>query len=55
MYIQLDLAYEDVGNPDPTPIGIGRSYEATLQLSPNTPSRSDLAKLADVHVSLFSL
>lgn len=45
----LDLSYEDVGDPDPTPIGIGRSYEITLQLFPATPSRSDLSKLADVH------
>jgi hypothetical protein len=47
---QLDLAYEDVGDPDPTPIGIGRSYEITLQLFPSTPSRADLAKLAEVLV-----
>ena len=49
---QLDLSYEDVGDPDPTPIGIGRSYEITLQLFPATPSRSDLSKLADVHVRI---
>ncbi|KAF7761871.1 CAZyme family PL26 [Agaricus bisporus var. burnettii] len=51
----LDLTYEDVGNPDPTPIGIGRSYEITLQLFSATPSRSDLAKLADVHTRVPQL
>uniref|UniRef100_A0A0W0G8G6 Uncharacterized protein n=1 Tax=Moniliophthora roreri TaxID=221103 RepID=A0A0W0G8G6_MONRR len=45
----LDLAYEDVGNPDPTPEGIGRSYEATIQLVPATPSRNALAQSASVH------
>ncbi|KAK7056356.1 hypothetical protein VNI00_002910 [Paramarasmius palmivorus] len=45
----LDLAYEDVGDPDPTPEGIGRSYEVTIQLFPATPSRSSLAQLASVH------
>ncbi|GLB38916.1 hypothetical protein LshimejAT787_0600780 [Lyophyllum shimeji] len=44
----LDLAYEDVGNPEPDPTGVGRSYEATLQLFPATPSRAILAQLAGV-------
>ncbi|KAF5349243.1 hypothetical protein D9756_009419 [Leucocoprinus leucothites] len=51
----LDLAYEDVGNPDPTPIGIGRSYETTIQVVPATPSRADLAKFADVHTRIPQL
>ncbi|KAF8985789.1 hypothetical protein BDQ17DRAFT_1415302 [Cyathus striatus] len=45
----LDLAYEDVGDPDPNPTGIGRSYEVTLQLFESTPSRDVLAKLTSVH------
>lgn len=49
---QLDLAYEDVGNPDPNPIGVGRSYEFTLQLFSATPSRATLSQLSVVHVSL---
>ncbi|KAG6816481.1 hypothetical protein H0H87_005686 [Tephrocybe sp. NHM501043] len=44
----LDLAYEDVGDPDPTPVGIGRSYEVSLQLFPATPSRTVLAQLAGI-------
>ncbi|KAH7104484.1 hypothetical protein BKA62DRAFT_692404 [Auriculariales sp. MPI-PUGE-AT-0066] len=32
----LDLTYEDVGNPDPDPAGIGRSYEGN-NLIVNTP------------------
>ncbi|KAG5652692.1 hypothetical protein H0H81_004077 [Sphagnurus paluster] len=48
----LDLAYEDVGNPDPNPIGIGRSYEATLQLFPATPTRALLGQLAAVHTKV---
>ncbi|KXN82742.1 hypothetical protein AN958_02181 [Leucoagaricus sp. SymC.cos] len=51
----LDLAYEDVGDPDPTPVGIGRSYETTIQLFPSTPSRANLAKLADVHTRVPQL
>ncbi|KAJ7368556.1 hypothetical protein DFH08DRAFT_28596 [Mycena albidolilacea] len=45
----LDLAYEDVGDPDPNPIGIGRSYELTFQVVAATPSRDTLAQLASVH------
>ena len=48
--LQLDLTYEDVGDPDPNPIGVGRSYEITLQVVPSTPSRSDLAAFASVIV-----
>ncbi|TFK41764.1 hypothetical protein BDQ12DRAFT_678450 [Crucibulum laeve] len=48
----LDLAYEDVGNPDPNPIGIGRSYELTLQVVGATPSRASLAQLAIVHTQI---
>ncbi|KAF9444924.1 hypothetical protein P691DRAFT_777927 [Macrolepiota fuliginosa MF-IS2] len=51
----LDLAYEDVGDPDPTPIGVGRSYEVTLQIFPSTPSRADLANLAAVHTRVPQL
>jgi hypothetical protein len=47
---QLDLAYEDVGDPDPNPVGIGRSYEMTFQVVSATPSRATLAQLASVHV-----
>ncbi|KAF9256383.1 hypothetical protein L218DRAFT_217472 [Marasmius fiardii PR-910] len=45
----LDLAYEDVGDPDPDPTGIGRSYEVSIQVVPATPSRSTLAQLAAIH------
>ncbi|KAF8991427.1 hypothetical protein BDQ17DRAFT_1433088 [Cyathus striatus] len=45
----LDLAYEDVGDPDPTPMGIGRSYEVTLMLVESTPSRDVFGKLGAVH------
>ncbi|KAF7352604.1 Secreted protein [Mycena venus] len=45
----LDLAYEDVGDPDPNPIGIGRSYEMTFQVVAATPPRATLAQLASVH------
>ncbi|KAG7086782.1 hypothetical protein E1B28_002711 [Marasmius oreades] len=45
----LDLSYEDVGDPDPDPTGIGRSYEVSIQVVPATPSRSTLAQLAAVH------
>ncbi|KAL0579652.1 hypothetical protein V5O48_002348 [Marasmius crinis-equi] len=45
----LDLAYEDVGDPDPDPTGIGRSYETFIQVVPATPSRDSLAQLAAVH------
>ncbi|RDB17472.1 Uncharacterized protein YetA [Hypsizygus marmoreus] len=48
----LDLSYEDVGNPDPNPTGIGRSYEVTLQLFPSTPSRAILAQLATVQTKV---
>ncbi|EIM83855.1 uncharacterized protein STEHIDRAFT_62271 [Stereum hirsutum FP-91666 SS1] len=44
----LDLTYEDVGDPDPNPIGIGRSYELTLQVESATPSRAALADFASV-------
>ncbi|THH17933.1 hypothetical protein EW146_g2970 [Bondarzewia mesenterica] len=46
----LDLTYEDVGDPDPNPVGIGRSYEITIQVVSSTPSRSDLAEFASIHV-----
>ncbi|KAK7061860.1 secreted protein [Favolaschia claudopus] len=45
----LDLAYEDVGDPDPNPVGIGRSYEMTFQVVSATPSRETLAQSASVH------
>ncbi|KAF4582536.1 hypothetical protein EYR38_002662 [Pleurotus pulmonarius] len=47
----LDLTYEDVGDPDPTPIGVGRSWEATIQLFSSTPSRSTLAGLGSVQTN----
>lgn len=47
----LDLTYEDVGDPDPDPTGVGRSYEATLELVPSTPSRSDLSAWAQSYTS----
>ncbi|KAI0075597.1 hypothetical protein K474DRAFT_1708867 [Panus rudis PR-1116 ss-1] len=46
----LDLTYEDVGDPDPNPNGVGRSYEVSLQVVSSTPSRSMLAQLAAVHI-----
>ncbi|KAF8157140.1 hypothetical protein B0H34DRAFT_849173 [Crassisporium funariophilum] len=48
----LDLAYEDFGNPDPNPIGVGRSYELSLQLYSATPSRATLSNLAIVHTKI---
>ncbi|KAJ7228433.1 hypothetical protein GGX14DRAFT_345881 [Mycena pura] len=48
----LDLAYEDVGDPDPDPTGIGRSYEMTFQVVAATPSRATLAELASVHTTV---
>ncbi|KAJ7781011.1 hypothetical protein B0H16DRAFT_1298639 [Mycena metata] len=48
----LDLAYEDVGDPDPNPVGIGRSYEMTFQVVAATPSRTTLAVLASVHTNV---
>ncbi|KAL1744587.1 hypothetical protein HDZ31DRAFT_63959 [Schizophyllum fasciatum] len=47
----LDLAYEDVGNPDPDPTGVGRSYEVLIEAwGPGSasdghaaPSRDDIA------------
>ncbi|KAI0316601.1 hypothetical protein OF83DRAFT_1172738 [Amylostereum chailletii] len=48
----LDLTYEDVGDPDPNPSGVGRSYEITLQVQANTPSRGDLATFASVHTKV---
>ncbi|KAG6864674.1 hypothetical protein C0991_007949 [Blastosporella zonata] len=48
----LDLAYEDVGDPNPDPTGIGRSYEVTLQLFQATPSRTVLAQLASVQTQV---
>ena len=42
----LDLTYEDVGNPDPDPTGVGRSYEVTIQVVSSTPTRGELAKWA---------
>ncbi|KAG9218199.1 hypothetical protein CCMSSC00406_0005880 [Pleurotus cornucopiae] len=47
----LDLTYEDVGDPDPNPIGVGRSWEATIQLFSSTPSRSTLAGLGSVQTN----
>ena len=47
----MDLTYEDVGDPDPNPTGVGRSYEITLQVVSSTPSRQTLAQLASVNVS----
>ncbi|KAG6806649.1 hypothetical protein H0H93_002653, partial [Arthromyces matolae] len=49
---QLDLAYEDVGDPNPDPTGVGRSYEAVLQLFPATTSRTVLANFANVQVCI---
>ncbi|KAF8970077.1 hypothetical protein BDZ97DRAFT_1652716 [Flammula alnicola] len=51
----LDLAYEDVGDPDPNPIGVGRSYEFSLQLFSATPSRQTLSQLAVVHTKIPQL
>ncbi|PPQ78283.1 hypothetical protein CVT25_011742 [Psilocybe cyanescens] len=51
----LDLAYEDVGDPDPNPIGVGRSYEFSLQLFNATPSRETLSQLAVVHTKIPQL
>ena len=51
---QLDLAYEDVGDPDPDPTGIGRSYDVTIQVVSSTPARDTLAQWSSVNVS-FSL
>ncbi|KAJ7180335.1 hypothetical protein C8R43DRAFT_1084277 [Mycena crocata] len=48
----LDLAYEDVGDPDPNPVGIGRSYEMTFQVVGATPVRATLAQLASVHTTV---
>ncbi|KAJ7648503.1 hypothetical protein B0H17DRAFT_1103120 [Mycena rosella] len=48
----LDLAYEDVGDPDPNPVGIGRSYEMTFQVVSATPARATLAQLASVHTTV---
>ncbi|PBK94821.1 hypothetical protein ARMGADRAFT_67922 [Armillaria gallica] len=42
----LDLTYEDVGDPDPNPVGIGRSYEISLQVVSSTPSRDSIAQWA---------
>lgn len=50
--LQLDLTYEDVGNPDPNPSGIGRSFEVTLRLVENTPSRANLAAWAKVQTNV---
>ncbi|KAF9029154.1 hypothetical protein BDZ89DRAFT_1160004 [Hymenopellis radicata] len=44
----LDLTYEDVGNPDPDPTGIGRSYEAVLQVVAATPAREDISEFGTV-------
>ncbi|KAF8970293.1 hypothetical protein BDZ97DRAFT_1914616 [Flammula alnicola] len=52
---QLDLTYEDVGDPDPNPIGVGRSYEFSLQLFSATPSRQTLSQLAVVHTKIPQL
>ena len=52
--MKLDLTYEDVGDPDPNPTGVGRSYEITLQAVPSTPSRQTLAQLASINVGPFS-
>ncbi|KAF5347089.1 hypothetical protein D9758_011642 [Tetrapyrgos nigripes] len=48
----LDLAYEDVGDPDPNPIGIGRSYEVTINVVPATPARDALANFAATHIQI---
>ena len=53
MILKLDLTYEDVGDPDPNPTGVGRSYEITLQVVSSTPSRQTLAQLASVNVGLL--
>ncbi|KAK0444554.1 uncharacterized protein EV420DRAFT_1002693 [Desarmillaria tabescens] len=42
----LDLTYEDVGDPDPNPVGIGRSYDISLQVVSSTPSRDSIAQWA---------
>ncbi|KAK7436031.1 hypothetical protein VKT23_019333 [Stygiomarasmius scandens] len=54
-YDTLDLAYEDVGDPDPNPIGIGRSYEVTINVVPATPARDDLASWAASHIQIPQL
>ncbi|CAL1711031.1 unnamed protein product [Somion occarium] len=51
----LDLTYEDVGDPDPNPNGVGRSYEITLQVVSATPSRDALAQLASVNTQVPQL
>ncbi|KAF8981676.1 hypothetical protein BDQ17DRAFT_1438291 [Cyathus striatus] len=50
----LDLAYEDTGDSVPTPVGIGKSYEVTLQIVESTPLREMFAKLGGVHVRPYS-
>lgn len=52
---QLDLTYEDVGNPDPDPTGIGRSYDLTIQAFDATPSRDEFAVLGAANVRFSSL
>ncbi|KAJ7582933.1 hypothetical protein C8J56DRAFT_1028850 [Mycena floridula] len=47
----LDLAYEDVGDPNPDPTGVGRSYELSLEVVASTPSRADLAASAAVQTT----
>ncbi|EJD39304.1 hypothetical protein AURDEDRAFT_116222 [Auricularia subglabra TFB-10046 SS5] len=47
----LDLTYEDVGNPDPDPSGIGRSYDLTVSVFSSTPSRQDLSARALANVN----
>ncbi|KAI0030551.1 hypothetical protein K488DRAFT_79570 [Vararia minispora EC-137] len=42
----LDLTYEDVGDPDPNPSGVGRSYEVILQAERATPARTDTVAFA---------
>ncbi|KAK0183996.1 hypothetical protein F5146DRAFT_1146136 [Armillaria mellea] len=50
----LDLTYEDVGDPDPNPVGIGRSYEISLQVVSSTPSRDSIAQWASTIASKIS-
>ncbi|EIN05597.1 hypothetical protein PUNSTDRAFT_107299 [Punctularia strigosozonata HHB-11173 SS5] len=51
----LDLTYEDVGDPDPNPTGVGRSYEVTLQILPAVPSRDSVATLGKDNVATTQL
>lgn len=44
-----------MGNPDPDPTGIGRSYDVTLTAYADTPSRDTFANLASANVRSFTV